>query len=267
MTDHDDLEGALRRLGQQLNVPPAPPVADVAAAVRTRLQPVPPARRRPILRSPILRPPILRPPILRSPTLRSPALRYAVAILALLVTGVMIAVPPVRAAVLEFFRIGGVEIHQGPGPTLPTSPTLPQQTIDDLAEAQRLTGLRITVPERLGPPDDILIIERRAVSLVYRPTADRPAVRLDMFDGRLDPLFAKYLLIEGVRQVDLAGATGWLIPGPHEVVYIDDEGRQRRESARLAATTLIWQRDAATYRLEADLPPDQLAAIAASLPR
>jgi hypothetical protein len=245
VADHDDLEDALRRLGRQLDIPPVPSAADVAAAVRTRLQSVPPAQ--------------------RSPVLRSPVLRYAVAILALLITGVVITVPPVRAVVLEFFRIGGVEIHEGPGPVLPASPTMPRQTIDDLAEAQRLTGLRVTVPEQLGPPDDIVVIERRVVSLVYRPTANRPAVQLDVFDGRLDPLFAKYLLVEGVRQVDVGGAAGWLIPGPHEVVYIDDEGRQRRESARLATNTLIWQRDAATYRLEADLPPDQLTAIAASL--
>jgi len=239
----DDLEDALRRLGRQLDIPPGPSPADVAAAVRARLRPVPPAR-------------------------RSPALRYAVAIIAVLVTGVAVtvAVPPVRAAVLEFFRVGGVEIHDGPGPALPATPTLPRQTVDDLAEAQRLTGLRITAPEQLGPPDDIVVIERRVVSLVYRPTANRPAIQLDVFDGRLDPLFAKYLSIEGARQVDVGGATGWLLPGPHEVIYLDDEGRQRRESARLAATTLIWQRDVTTYRLEADLPPDQLIAIAASLP-
>jgi hypothetical protein len=251
VADHDDLQDALRRLGRQLDVPPAPSPADIATAVRTRLPSMPPPR---------------RPPVPRSPILRSPVLRYAAALLILLVTGVIIAVPPVRAAVLEFFRIGGVEIHQGPGPALPTSPTLPRQTIDDLAEAQRLTGLRVTVPDQLGPPDDIVVIERRVVSLVYRPTADHPAVQLDVFNGRLDPLFAKYLRVEGIRQVDLGGTAGWLIPGPHEVIYIDDEGRQRRESARLATNTLIWQRDGATYRLEADLPPDQLATIAASLP-
>ena len=241
MADLDDLEGALHRLGRQLDVPPAPPAAEVATAVRTRLRSAPPPRR----------------PI--------PVLRYAVVILVLLVTGVIIAVPPVRAAVLELLRIGGVEIHHGAGPELPTSPAVPQQTVD-LAEAQRLTGLRVTVPEQLGPPDEIVVIERRAVSLSYRPTTDRPAIRLDIFDGRLDPLFAKYLLIEEMRQVDLGDTEGWLIPGPHEVIYLDEEGRQHRESARLAATTLIWQRDAVTYRLEADLPPDQLTAIAASLP-
>lgn len=243
MADLDDLEGALRGLGRQLDVPPAPPAAEVATAVRTRLESMPSARR---------------------PIMSSPAWRYAVAVLALLVTGVIIAVPPVRAAVLELFRIGGVEIHHGAGPELPTSPILPQQTVD-LAEAKELTGLPVAVPEKLGPPDEIVVIERRAVSLIYRPTADRPTVRLDLFDGSLDPLFEKYLPAE-VRHVDLGDTGGWLIPGPHEVVYVDEDGQQHRESARLAASTLIWQRGAVTYRLEADLPPDQLTDIAASLP-
>jgi hypothetical protein len=34
------------------------------------------------------------------------------------------------------------------------------------------------------------------------------------------------------------------------VVYIDREGRQHTEGARLAGPTLIWTNDVATYRLE-----------------
>jgi hypothetical protein len=37
------------------------------------------------------------------------------------------------------------------------------------------------------------------------------------------------------------------------------------ETARLAGTTLLWTADGLTYRLEAELPPDDLIAIAESL--
>lgn len=239
----DDLEVALRALGRELDVPPAP---DVTAAVHARLRSAEPVRRRPVV-------------------------RYALVILLLLVSGVIIAVPPVRAAVLEFFRIGGVELHQGTGPELPTGqpgptqqPAVATQPVADLAQARRLTGVRVTVPVGLGPPNEILVLDGRVVSLVYRATGDRPAARLDAFGGRLHPMFAKFLRDDPVP-VDVDGARGWYVSGPHTIIYVDEDGAERRASARLAASTLIWERDGITYRLEADLPADRLTAIARSM--
>ena len=240
----DDLDAALRALGQHLDVPPAPPGGAVATAVRARIASA----------------------AVRAPR-RKPMLRYALVILLLLAAGVVIAVPPVRAAVLEFFRIGAVEVHEGTGPGLPATPTLPQQQVADLDEAQRLTGQRVEAPAELGPPDEILVIERRVVSLVYEPTAGRPAVRLDVVAGRLDPAFEKYLRFNEPRLVDVGETTAWFLPGPHEIIYRDEQGQQRRESARLSAATLIWKRGTTTYRLEAPLASHQLAEIARSIPR
>lgn len=237
MADQSDLESALRWLGRHLDVPPAP---GVTLAVRTRLQA--PAPR------------------------RTPVLRYAVVILLLLVSAVIVAVPPVRAAVVEIFRIGGVEIHQGSGPALPSTPVLHDQLVADLDEAQRLTGIRARPPALLGPPDEIRVMEGRVVSLGYRPTPDWPAIRLDVFDGTLDPIFEKYLRFRDASEVDVDGVPGWFVPGPHEVVYVDPAGNRRDASARLAAPTLIWHRAGATYRLEAALPRDRLATIAGSIP-
>jgi hypothetical protein len=244
VADHDRLEGALRTLGRQLDVPPAPPAAEVAAAVRARLEsrPVGQARR--------------------------PVLRYAVVLLALLVGGVLIAVPDVRAAIVEFFRIGGVVVQQGPGPSPAPTPTLREQPVADLAEAERLTGVRASVPERLGPPDEILVIDRRVVSLAYRATAGRPAIRLDQFHGELEPYFVKFLLSEEqAREAAVDGTRGWWVRGPHEIVYVDASGRRQRESARLAAAALIWERGGLTFRLEGDLDLQRAVEIAESMPR
>jgi hypothetical protein len=237
--DQSDLEGALRTLGRHLDVPPAP---DVTFAVRSRLQAAPAPR-------------------------RTPALRHAVVILLLLVAAVIAAVPPVRAAVIDFFRIGGVQISQGSGPALPSTPVPGGRLVADLDEAQRLTGIRARPPELLGPPDEIRVIEARVVSLGYRPTADRPAIRLDVFDGTLDPFFQKYLRIEEASEVDVGGVPGWFVPRPHEIVHLDPDGNDRPESARLAAPTLVWHRAGSTYRLEADLPRHRLTTIAGSIPR
>ena len=238
MPDQSDLEGALRTLGRHLDVPPAP---DVTFAVRSRLRAAPAPR-------------------------RTPVLRHAVVILLLLVAAVIAAVPPVRAAVVDFFRIGGVVIHEGSGPPVPSTPARTGKLVADLDEARRLTGVRARPPELLGRPDEIRVIEARVVSLGYRPTADRPAIRLDVFDGTLDPLFQKYLRIEQASEVDVGGVPGWFIPRPHEIVQLDPDGNVRPESARLAAPTLIWHRAGTTYRLEAALPRDRLTTIAGSIP-
>jgi hypothetical protein len=237
VADRSDLEAELRTLGRYLDVPPAP---DVTLAVRTRL------------REPAPR--------------RTPVLRYAVVVLLLLLSA-LFAVPPVRAAVLEFFRIGGVEVHQGSGPALPPTPALADRIVPDLAEAERLSGIRARPPALLGPPDEIRVMEGRVVSLGYRPTADRPAIRFDVFHGTFEPVFEKYLRFREATRVDVGGVEGWFVPGPHEVVYVDPDGNRREATARLAGPTLIWHRAGTTYRLEASLPRDRLVAVAGSVPR
>jgi hypothetical protein len=236
VADLDRLTAELRALGRQLDVPPA---RDVTATVRARLTSPAPRRR--------------------------PLLRYALVALIVLLSAIL-AVPPARAAVLDFLRIGGVVVRSEPGPPVPPTPSLTARPVADVAEAERLTGLRVRPPAALGRPDSVLVIEGRVVSLTWRPTADHPEVRLDAFDGRLEPLFEKFLRFgEGAVEVDVGGVPGWYVPGPHEVVYVDPGGMRRESSARLAGPTLIWVRGAVTYRLEADLPAARLAALAASV--
>ena len=230
-----DLGRELRALGRQLDVPPAP---DVTRAVRARLA-SPPARRRPVL-------------------------RYALVVLLVLLSAVL-AVPPVRAAVLDFFRIGGVSVRSEPGPPVPPTPALSSRPVADLQEAERATGLRVRPPAALGPPDSVLVVEGRVVSVGWRASADRPEVRLDAFDGLPEPIFEKYLRFRDAVEVDVGGVPGWYVGGPHELVYVDPGGVRRESSARLAGPTLIWVRGGTTYRLEADLPATRLAALAASI--
>jgi hypothetical protein len=231
-----DLDRELRALGRQLDVPPAP---DLTLAVRARLQAAAPRR--------------------------TPILRYAVVILLLLLSAVL-AVPPVRAAVFDFFRIGGVEIHQGSGPPVPPTPVLTERPVADLDEAELVTGVRARPPALLGRPDQIRVIEGRVVSLSWRSAADWPEVRLDVFDGTLEPAFEKYLRFQEALEVRVGDVPGWYVGGPHEVVYVDPSGTRRESSARLAGPTLIWHRAGITYRLEAALPPGRITTLAASVP-
>jgi hypothetical protein len=236
------LEAALRDLGASIEVSEPQGVVELTAAVRTRLA------RRPR---------------------RSPLVKIAAAFAVLLVAfAVLLAVsPPVRAGVAHLLRFAGIEFGSAPAPPtgLPTSVTLPGQRAADLAQARRAAPFPVAVPEPLGPPDQVLLIDGdppRVVSLLYRGGT----VRLDEFDGQLDPALYKKLVVGGELQaVQVGQENGVWVQAPHEVTYVDREGRYRTESARLAGSTLIWQRGDVTLRLEGDLSLAQALEIARSV--
>ncbi|HEU5473104.1 MAG TPA: hypothetical protein VFV67_20855 [Actinophytocola sp.] len=237
-----DIGLALRDLGAHLDVPEPP---DVTAAVRARLEQ--PVRR----------------------TWSTPRRIAAAVLLVLLALGVLITVsPPVRAAVLNLLRFAGIEFStdSAPAPSpLPSTAALPGERAADLDTARRESRFTVSVPEALGPPERVVLADGsppRIVSLIYRDGA----VRLDQFDGTVD--FALYKKLIGGGQVDWTDVDGdaavW-VAGPHELVYVDRSGQYRQESARLSGTTLIWQRDGVTMRLEGDFTKAEALAIAESV--
>ena len=190
--------------------------------------------------------------------LRRVAVAAAVLIAAL---GAATAVSPrVRAAVERVFHFAGIEVHTGAGRpaglgTPPASasgsasPTyrLPGERTVDLATARALAAFPITVPGPLGPPETTTISDGgRVVSLFYR----HGTVRLDEFDGRLAPYFAKYAVGDGGQQVTVGGAAAWWIPGHQDVVYLDRSGHEVTATAHIADGTLIWQTAGVSLRLE-----------------
>ena len=89
-TDDERFEAQVRALARALPYPPTP---DLARRMRTTPAPARPIRR----------------------------LAWVIVLLAILVS--LLAVPPVRAALIEFFQIGGVRIYLAPTPTATRSPS------------------------------------------------------------------------------------------------------------------------------------------------
>jgi hypothetical protein len=246
--DDARLEEALRELGGQLSVPEPPDAGLLTEKVLARLDEEPAHRSR--LRNSVL-------------------LRVAaVVVVALVALAVLIAVsPPVRAGVLNLLRFAGIEISQSATPIqLPPTPApLPDQRSVDLPTAQRLSRFPVSLPEQLGQPEQVLIIDGqppRLVSLLYRGGT----VRLDEFDGTLD--YALYKKVAGSNGIDYAtvdGETGIWVDRPHALTYVDRDGKYRNESARLSGKTLIWQRGDVTLRLEGDFTESDAVAIAESI--
>lgn len=236
-----DLERELRDLSAWLETPDPP---DVTARVRVRLSRPAPRRRR----------------------WRSLA---AMALVALLVA----VLPPTRAAVADavagLLRFAGVSIATSSAPALPSgapSP-LPAQRAAALDEAQRAVRFPIRLPAKLGPPERVLVADPdatgncRVATLLY----DGGALRIDAFDGRLDLAFHKEASPPGVAWVQVNGDFAIWVDNPHVLSYVDRAGEVRRETARLAASTLIWQEADVSYRLEGALTEAEAIEIASSL--
>jgi hypothetical protein len=166
--------------------------------------------------------------------------------------------PPVRAAVVEWLRIGGVLIRTepqvgGPSPT-PQPPPRTGQTVT-LAEARHLVGFPVGVPAALGTPDRIAVSEDRlVVSMDWGSGAGQ--VHLDQFDGQLSWLFVKRAR-EPFTIVTVDGRDAVWFATAHEVSYLDHRGQERTEQSRIAGPCLIWERKTdralVTVRLEGKL--------------
>ncbi|MFD0784975.1 hypothetical protein ACFQZ8_13800, partial [Micromonospora azadirachtae] len=143
----------------------------------------------------------------------------------------------------------------------------PSQRSLPLDEAQRQVRFPLRVPAALGTPDQVLVADPdstgayRVASLLYRGGA----LRLEAFDGRADPVYLKRISAPGTEWVQVDGAFAVWVAGPHELTYVDRTGVTRVETARLAASTLIWEEAGVTYRLEGDLHRAEAIDVAASL--
>ncbi|MBN6058220.1 hypothetical protein JYK22_40230, partial [Nonomuraea sp. RK-328] len=238
-----DLEAELFALGDSLDVP-APPPADVAAAVRARLATTP--------ASPVTRP--LR---------RRRGRRWAVvAAVVLAVAALTAATPQGRAAVAQILRYAGIELRLGGAPTpgAPTPTTLPGERAVTLAQARATARFPVRTPAALGAPDVVTMSDGgRVVSMLWPG-----GLRLDQFDGTISPYLWKQLGPPFPEEVRAYGVEGLWIGGAHPLGYIKREDGTS-VPLRQAAPTLIWESGGAGHRLEGAGDKDRAARIAASL--
>lgn len=206
--------------------------------------------------------------------LRAPGRRaLAAAVAALLV---VLLVPPVRAAVLDFLRIGGVTVREVPSPSAApatSDPARPAATspgivvVDSLEEASDRVGFDIATPPGLGAPTTIGVTrEGRVVELTWGAGAG--STRLDVFDGSLSFGYLKSVW-EAVTPTDVAGQEAVWFAAPHLIQWTDRAGVTVTSAPRVAGPTLVWvDRDRAgreiTYRLEGPGTLDAARAIAES---
>jgi hypothetical protein len=232
----DRLDAELRALGQTLVV--AAPADDLVEQVLARL----PAAAE------------------RSAGWRTRRRRIVAAIIALVILGLGLT-PPVRAAVVEWLRIGGVLVRTEPpasGPSPIPSPPPPIGPTVTLAEARRLVDFPVGVPARLGPPDRVSVsADRRVVAMDWGSGADQ--LHLDQFDGELSWMFLKRTR-DPFQVTSVNGYDAIWFPAAHAISYLDRDGRERTEDARIAGPCLVWERGVAGRRVTMRLEGDQAMA-------
>ncbi|MFJ2396202.1 hypothetical protein ACIOTI_26065 [Streptomyces sp. NPDC087843] len=202
---------------------------------------------------------------------------------------VLVLTPPVRAAVVDWFGFGGVEVRYdpsvvpSPGAEVPgCGPSL------TLAEAGRRAGFTPLVPDDLGVPDAVTVTPepkvRFLMTLCWREHGH--TIRLDEYPAGLDMGFAKtvreppeWVLLggdgSGSGSGDGSGDAGlgdpalWF-PRPHLLSFwlIGASGDRFTRSERTAGPTLLWMRAGeVTLRLEGVASKARATEIAQSLER
>lgn len=248
-----------------------PPTPELATAVRARLNRAP---HRP------------QPPrIVPVPWFRAAV--AALAVVAILLAFVTIT-PPVRDAVADWLGLRGVAIVPVPEPTpdaaIPSgSPAVGAALLDgrrvSLAEASGLVSFPIMTPAAslVGPPDAVYVAgdpPGGRVTLTYAPRPDLPETRetgvgllVTQFRGESIPFIQKGLS-RGVTATptNVSGARAfWIAGAPHLLITRDRTGAMHEQPSRLAANTLLWERDGITYRLESSLDLETAIRIAESM--
>ncbi|QYK50173.1 MAG: hypothetical protein KF701_07190 [Anaerolineales bacterium] len=246
------LEDSLQQAGRMLAYPAMPDLA--AAALRPQTAP-----RRP-----------------------RPALRLAWAAAAVLALAAsLLAVPDVRARVLEFLQVGGVHINlpaEGVSKFISTKrlakaleqygeivPLADLQGIVSLAQARREAGFEIALPNYptgLGEPDRVYLQgddgERYAI-LVWMAPDD---AKVDMAVYILGPgVQLSKTQPDAVERLWVHDSLGALVVGNH---FLQTHAGTSA-GVLVQAPALIWQLGELTYRLEANRPVPELLRIAESI--
>src|SRR6478735_388497 len=179
----------------------------------------------------------------------------AAVIVAALVT---VAIAPVRRAVADWLGIGSTTVVHVPADGAPISTPVPITSglsQVDAAEARQRLGRALpdTSSSSLGPPQTLLAMPEGGVLMVWRDGAST----LWVHDADRPPMILVKKLISADQQarfVDGLGDGALAVVGDHVLVT------PHRTVA--AHTVLLWTVGDTEYRLESDLPLDDMIATA-----
>jgi hypothetical protein len=162
--------------------------------------------------------------------------------------GAGVVVSPVGATLREWIGFHGVGVTSDDPVT--GTPTVPRASGGTLGRAAAAAGFTPLVPAELGQPEGVEVSDDGAVVSLSWTTEDG-TLRLDQFEGGVEPLFWKSA--PEASHVTVSGHAALWLPTAHRVSVVDGDGDVRHLPSRLAAPTLVWLHGDLTLRLEGDL--------------
>ncbi len=228
----------------------------------------------------------VRPAIRRNRRTLSPIWRIAAAVLLAFLL-LMLAVPEVRAVVLDFIQIGALRIFPVE-PTATTTPHIPtvrpsanseptplasaldmpgETTLDDARAKSGFTFGLPTYPADLGLPNHVYLqnYHEKLVTLVWTipDHPDQVLMTLEILDSHL--LASKFAPLQESESVSVKGASDALwMPTSSMAVYFFESNRFVLERS-IQSSVLVWTAKGLTYRLETSLSKDEAVRVAESL--
>jgi hypothetical protein len=236
MAEHEEWEMTVEKISREFEFPETPQISE---QIQQELRPKP---------SLILRPAAL------------------LVFLALL--GLLFAVPQIRAAVVEYIRLGAGNFMLVPTLTpFPTLSVVPLQTGIEvsLEDAQAAVAFAVDIPAELDSPSVVYLqqMELPMVVLVwYEPEGyETSRILLYIIDSR--DSFFKFTPVDP-ENVSVDGHTGAWFEYPHLMEYFEDGSRP--VSRPVEGNVLVWTANNLTYRLEGELTLEEALVIAESMP-
>lgn len=216
---------------------------------------------------------------------RSFALRLAMGMALLLVVfASLMAVPDVRARLLEFLQIGAVRVlvpeEQAPTQATSSVPTATLRPVEKLSlyaleelsgrstleEARAMVDFELALPGYtggLGDPDKVFVQQVDAGSqFVIVGWIEQGEAKLVLYIIGPDVFLTKGEP-ERLQTVEIDGRPGAFVAGPHLLIV---QGFHQFGNL-MSGPALIWEGEhGLTYRLEANLPLEEMIRIAGSIP-
>lgn len=204
----------------------------------------------------------------RTPTPAVRRMAWAVPLALIVLIMVLMAVPPIRAAVLEFLQIGAVRVTQTDD-AVPE--TLPRVLTDlggetTLDETRALVDFDLMFPADYGEPDRVYVQSGidQMVIMVWLDEDDPERIALSLYQIGPDGVGVNKLL-ERFTETEVNGEQAVWAEGPHLLEYRRGGSDVYEETVLVQGNVLIWTADDVTYRLETGLDLAEAVQIAESL--
>lgn len=195
-------------------------------------------------------------PLLTAPPKKAfqPGRRLAWALVLLLLAASLLAVPGMRAALVEILRAGGITIFVGEEAAVDEVPPLLNEQLPAFTKPITLDEAlaqhpNLQLPTELPPPDDVLLHEEpvwdTAVIFLWRNEANPQQIGLSLY--QINVAQYAYKGSETVAMVEVNGNQAFWLNRPH---YFRLQNNAIEEWLFVPGNVLIWWDGAVTYRLE-----------------